>query len=440
LEHSISREEIDTGTAKKKGHYYRGFLLHLHPRKVSAETLRFFLSFGLGGMSATLLLLLFITGVLQILSYDSDATGAYNSINIMYENASLSGWTRNIHYWSGNLLVIIALLHCCRVFLTGAIAGGRRNMNWFIGLLLLGLVLFSNFTGYLLPWDQLAFWAVTIFTSMLGYIPIIGESVVHLLRGGPEIGPTTLANFYAIHTGILPFCFVVVVFYHFWLVRKSGGLVRREGGQKTAPQFVSAVPDLIVREAAVGFILIALVLLFAAVVDAPLAEMANPAMSPNPAKAAWYFLGFQELLMHLHPIYAILVLPSLLFLCILLLPFWREASLPPGLWFGGRRGRRLALWSCLTGSVTTFAAVLFDEAVKTAGTATATDSITRGLLPTIVIFIIYASGYFILTAALRFTKAQTVMAGFIVTLTSVCCLTFIAIWLRGPGMKLMLPF
>lgn len=425
--------------AKTTSHFLTGFLLHIHPKRVAAETLRFPLSFGLGGMSAALLLVLFITGIFQVVSYSPDIGEAYDSVNMMYENASLGGWNRNIHYWSANLLVIVALLHCCRVFLTGAIAGERR-LNWFIGLVLLGLVLFANFSGYLLPWDQLAFWAITIFTSMLGYIPLLGESIVQLLRGGTEIGPATLAIFYAIHTGVLPFCFVIAIFYHFWLVRKAGGLVRRQNNQDTPAVFVPVVPNLIVREAAVAFILIASVLLFAALVDAPLAEMANPAMSPNPAKAAWFFLGFQELLMHMHPSYAIVAVPSLLFLCLVVLPFWQDAILSKGQWFGGSRGNKLAFWSCLTSAAVTFTVVVLDEKIKTTEVDAATDALSRGILPVLATVAFYCASYLVLTRKLQFTRAQAVMAAFIFTATSLCCLTIVAIWLRGPGMKLILPF
>ncbi len=430
---------MNPGPVKSTSHYLRGFLLHIHPKKVALETLRFSLSFGLGGMAATLLLLLFITGIFQIVSYTPEIGSAYDSVKMMYGNASFNGWTRNIHYWSGNLLVIVALLHCCRVFLTGAI-GAARQLNWFIGLVLLGLVLFANFSGYLLPWDQLAFWAVTIFTSMLGYIPFFGESIVELLRGGTEIGSTTLSIFYAIHTGVLPFCFVVTIIYHFWLVRKAGGLVRRQNIQDAPAVFVPAVPNLIVREAAVAFILVAAIVLFAALVDAPLAEMANPSMSPNPAKAAWFFLGFQELLMHMHPTSAIVVLPALLILCLAILPFWQDAVLPAGQWFGDRRGLTLAVWSCLASVVLTFAVVMLDEKIKTTGLDAATDIVSRGILPLLVLVLFYGAGYFLITAKMQFSRAQAVMAGFIFTLTSLSCLTIIAIWLRGPGMKLLLLF
>lgn len=423
-------------TPSKNGNrFVPSFLLHIHPRRVQVETLRFTLSFGLGGMSATLILLLFITGILQILSYSPDIGVAYDSVEAMYTRGNLSGWTRNIHYWSGNLLVVLVTLHCLRVYLTGAASGSRRR-NWYIGLLLLGLVVFANFSGYLLPWDQLAFWAVTIFTNMVGYIPLVGEDIVHLLRGGSEIGPATLTNFYALHTAWLPLCLVCCLIYHFWVIRKNGGLIRRENSTTRSPDSVPVIPHLIVREGAVGLGLVATVLFFAALFDAPLDEMANPGMSPNPAKAAWFFMGLQELLMHLHPIFAICIIPILALCALIFIPCIGETGLPGGYWFGGQRGRRLALQTTFCSVCITFALVILDEVVKNGSEGAATDVITRGVIPVTGLLLLYGSSYYLLTQKLKYTRAEAVMAGFIFSVTAVICLTVTGIWLRGPGMQL----
>ena len=412
------------------------FLLHIHPRRVPLETLRFTLSFGLGGMSATLIVLLFVTGILQLLSYSPEISLAYDSVAAMYGEGNLSGWTRNIHYFSGNLLVILATLHCLRVFLTGAIRAPRRR-NWLIGLRLLGLIFFANFSGYLLPWDQLAFWAVTIFTNMVGYIPLVGEALVQLLRGGSEIGPATLTTFYAIHTAWLPLFMVGLLVYHFWLIRKNGGLIRDEHSKTSPPVTIPAVPHLVAREGAVGLGLIAAILAVAALVDAPLSEIANPGMSPNPAKAAWFFMGLQELLMHLHPIFAICVLPMLVLCCLVVLPFCNSACLPGGQWFGGNRGAGLAIKISIISTIATFAAVLIDELIKNGATDTATDIITRGVIPLALMVVFYVGGYLILTRKLKYSQAEAVMAGFNFSLTGRLCLTITGIWLRGPGMQLL---
>ena len=412
-----------------------GFIFHLHPRKVAAETIRFTLSFGLGGMAATLFLVLAVTGVLQLLSYSSDSTAAYQSIILMYAGSSLAGFVRNVHHWAGNLLVIVALLHLLRVYLTGALGQGRR-LNWLIGCTLFLLVLLANFTGYLLPWDQLAFWAVTIFTNMVTYVPLIGDPLGELLRGSGEVGPATLANFFAIHVGLIPPLLIILLIYHFWLIRKAGGLVRSRKAEANAPM-VPTVPTLISREAAVGFGLCALLFLFSALVDAPLDDIANPGQSPNPAKAAWYFMGLQELLLHLHPVFAICIVPLLMLLLLAMLPFLRQAALEPGIWCGGSRGRWTAASSFLVGLLGVVIWVIVDEFVfKISGSEHfLTPWLSRGIVP--LLSLIFISG--LVYRLLRLRKSppsESVMAVTLLCLGIVCGLTVIGIWFRGPGMAL----
>ena len=143
-------------------------------------------------MSAVLVLILILSGVLLMFAYEPTPERAYGSILRLEREIRFGGFVRGIHHWSANFLVVIVLLHLLRVFYTGAIHGARQ-FNWVIGLGLLLLVLVSNFTGYLLPWDQLSFWAITIVTGMLGYLPVIGEAVIRLARGGTEIGSATRA-------------------------------------------------------------------------------------------------------------------------------------------------------------------------------------------------------------------------------------------------------
>ena len=269
---------------KKPRRSITDLILHLHPRTVPRETLGFTLSWGLGGMAAVLVCLSFLTGILLLLVYQPSVDKAYASILILTREVPFGLWVRNIHHWSANLLVVISLLHLLRIVLTGAFGSGRR-INWIIGLCLFFLLLSANFTGYLLPWDQLAFWAVTICTGMLGYLPLCGTWLQELFRGGPEIGGPTLANFFVLHVAFIPGTFFILLLWHFWLVRRSGGLVRVKRAGDVRIERVPTVPDLIVREAAVGLVLIASVLTLSVFWNAPLAAEANPGMSPNPAKA-----------------------------------------------------------------------------------------------------------------------------------------------------------
>ena len=426
--------------AKRSRSLLSDFLIHIHPRTVPAETIRFSLSFGLGGMAATLLCVLFLTGLFQLLMYAPGIDTAYQSIQLMYTEIPLGGWVRNIHFWAGNLLVIVAFLHFLRVFLTGAIGDGRQ-LNWIVGLVLFFLVLFANFSGYLLPWDQLAYWAVTIFTGMLGYIPFCGMALMQLLRGGNEVGAYTLANFYAIHVGIIPFFFVVFCVWHFWLVRKAGGLVQVDGSDKRENLRVPAVPDLVSREAAVGLGLVGILLLFASVIDAPLAEPANPAMSPNPAKAAWYFLGLQELLMHLHPAIVICVIPALCLAVLVLLPYIDGALLPAGKWFGGNGGSITFIGGLGGGAGVTFAFVFLDDMItRTADfQQSGADFWLRGIIPLLLFVLVLFLLHRLLLKKWNVSRPAVVLilAGIVTGI--ILSLTIIGIWFRGPGMQLVLP-
>jgi len=425
-----------TSKSAHKPSPFSGFILHLHPKKVPLDTVRFSLSFGLGGMAAVLFMILVGTGVMQLLSYAVSIDSAHQSIIDMYRDGVPAGFIRNIHYWAGNLLVIVVLLHLFRVYLTGATDGTRR-LNWLVGICLFLLVLLANFTGYLLPWDQLAFWAVTIFTNMIDYVPLVGSRLSIMLRGGSEVGAATLANFFAIHVALIPACIVVLLVFHFWFVRKAGGLVR--SGENPAVR-VPAVPVLISREAAVGMGLTAVLFLFAAVVDAPLAGLANPGESPNPAKAAWYFLGLQELLLHFHPTFAICIIPALMLGIFMLLPFLPDTSLPAGVWCGGSpRGIAHAAGAFAAGFCGVLPLVVVDDLLlKAVGTEhiQLQSWFSRGILPLAAIIMGYTMIYYLLTRT-GWKRPQATMVLVILTLGIICGLTFVGTWLRGEGMALV---
>jgi quinol-cytochrome oxidoreductase complex cytochrome b subunit len=415
-------------------------ILHLHPQTVPRETLRVTLSWGLGGMAVVLVCLQFLTGVLMLLVYQPSVVKAYESILALTRDVPFGLWVRNIHHWSANLLVGVVLLHLLRVVLTGAF-GPDRRLNWIIGLCLLFLLLSANFTGYLLPWDQLGYWAVTICTSMLGYIPICGAWLQDLLRGGAEIGAPTLENFFVLHVAFIPGSLLLLMFWHFWLVRRAGGLVRIDRDKGSRVERLPAVPGLIIREAAFGLVLVALVLLLAIAWDAPLLAQANPGMSPNPAKAPWYFQGFQELLMHLHPMFAAFVWPLLAGAALLLVPFWRESSLPAGIWFGSQRGRHLAGWTTLASALATVLCILADNWLAGSGATVGMKTfITRGVLPTGFMVAFLAGLYRLLVMKLHYKRAEAVMAGIILVLTALTVCTMIGAWFRGPEMHLVWPW
>ncbi len=200
---------------------------HLHPVKVNRRSLRWTYSFGLGVISAILFLTLTVTGVLLMFYYVPATAVAYATMKDLQTVIPLGQLTRNMHRWAAHLMVLAVILHMVRVFYTGAYKP-PREFNWIVGVVLLLLTLGASFTGYLLPWDQLSYWAITVGTNIAGYAPILGDQARVILLGGDQVGQNTLIRFYALHVIVIPLALVVVISLHLWRVRKDGGLAGQE--------------------------------------------------------------------------------------------------------------------------------------------------------------------------------------------------------------------
>jgi quinol-cytochrome oxidoreductase complex cytochrome b subunit len=198
-------------------------LYHLHPVKVKRHAVKVSYTLCLGGLSFFLFILLTVTGIFLMFFYTPDATRAYTDINGIVSDATLGLMLRNMHRWGAHLMVLSVFLHMARVFYHGAYKA-PREFNWVIGVILLTLTLLLSFTGYLLPWDQLALWAVTVGTNMMGFTPVIGDEVKVVLLGGKVIGSETLLRWYVLHVLFVPFVTVIFMAIHFWRVRKDGGI------------------------------------------------------------------------------------------------------------------------------------------------------------------------------------------------------------------------
>jgi quinol-cytochrome oxidoreductase complex cytochrome b subunit len=393
-------------------------------------------------MSLVLFILLVLTGALLLFAYDPVPGRAYESIEALQNAVPFGKLVRGVHHWSANLLVVIAFLHLLRVFFTGAFTGPRR-FNWVIGVGLLLFVLASNFTGYLMPWDQTAFWAVTICTSMLDYVPLAGPWLQKILRGGPEVGPATLMNFAVLHTTFLPLLFLFLLPFHFWRVRKAGGLVVPRAPEETLEgkgEYVTTIPHLVTREGVTALVLIASVLLFSAFVGAPLGDAANPGMSPNPAKAPWYFLGLQELLLHFHPLFAVFVIPLVFTAALLLLPYSGLSGETAGVWFVSSKGRRVAWHAAMAALLVTPLLVVVDELLSGAGRGGLTSWLGGGLVP----FALVVAGLCLWYLAMRrkggATRNEAVQGVFMFLTVAFVILTVTGIWFRGEGMALRWPW
>ncbi len=437
VESIFPRPIVPRSDADRRRTVLEFLVLHMRPVRLPEKSLRYTHTWGLGGMSLVLLFLLAATGLLLMLVYEPVPERAYESIISLQQDVLFGGLVRNLHHWSANLLVAIALLHLLRVFFTGGYFGPRR-FNWVIGLSLLLAILASNFTGYLLPWDQLAYWAVTICTGMLAYVPWIGDWLQSVARGGSDIGPSTLIIFYTLHTSVIPVSLILLAALHFWRVRKARGVVlpRRFGEPREhKPTMVLTLPHLLMRELAVALTLLAVVMLMATFMNPPLDAAANAGMSPNPAKAPWYFMGFQELQLHFHPLFAVVFIPLLAAAALMLLPYQNTAETGAGIWFVSPVGRRTAALAAGLAAILTPAIVVIDELWLQPGSGVAT-TFGRGIVPTVVIAALVCALIFTLRRKMGSTREETTQAVFVLFGVSFAMLTIIGVWFRGPGMAL----
>jgi quinol-cytochrome oxidoreductase complex cytochrome b subunit len=198
-------------------------LYHLHPVKVKRHGVKLSYTLCLGGLSFFLFILLTITGIFLMFYYTPSAETAYADIEALSTNVAFGSLVRNLHRWGAHLMVLSVFLHMSRVFYHGAYKP-PREFNWVVGVVLLLLTLLLSFSGYLLPWDQLALWAVTVGTNMAGFVPVVGAQVKFALLAGVEVSAATLLRFYVLHVLAFPFILVIFLAVHFWRVRKDGGI------------------------------------------------------------------------------------------------------------------------------------------------------------------------------------------------------------------------
>jgi quinol-cytochrome oxidoreductase complex cytochrome b subunit len=217
---------------------FNNLFLHIHSVKVQRRSLKFKTTFGLGLITLFLFLLLTFTGIWLMFYYYPSATEAYNRMLDLRSSVQFGFAMRNVHKWSAELMVFFVVTHMARVFFTGAYKP-PREFNWVVGVILLLLTLGLSFTGYLLPWDQLAFWAITVGTSIAGYAPVLGEPIRQLMLGGDIVGQEALLRFYVLHIMILPGIMIILIAVHFWRIRKDGGLAHPDENEIQESEKVS---------------------------------------------------------------------------------------------------------------------------------------------------------------------------------------------------------
>jgi quinol-cytochrome oxidoreductase complex cytochrome b subunit len=220
---SIFRTGVPRSNLDRSLVVFNSLFLHIHPVKVREKAIRLTYTFYLGMISFWLFVILTITGILLMLYYHPSVPQAYYDMKDLGFVVSSGKFLRNLHRWSAHAMVLTVFLHMLRVFYAGAYKP-PREFNWVIGVVLLILTLLLSFTGYLLPWDQLSIWAVTVGTNMARATPLLGEKMRFLLLGGNTVGENALVRFYVLHCVIFPLILSVLIGLHFWRIRKDGGL------------------------------------------------------------------------------------------------------------------------------------------------------------------------------------------------------------------------
>jgi quinol-cytochrome oxidoreductase complex cytochrome b subunit len=315
------------------------FLLHVHPDRVRARTLAATTTLGLGVVSMALLAVLLITGVVLMFWYVPQPGAAYDRmIDLSGGAVPLGGLVRDLHRLASDALVVVAVLHMARVYLTGALDRPRR-INWLVGVGLLLLVVATAFTGYLLPWDREAYWAATVGGELIGLLPGAGAWMRDLLWGADRVGEDTLLRAFALHVAALPLVGALLMGYHLWRIRRAGGLARPrlDAGDGTE-ELVPARPDATSRELALALATVAVLLVAAMACDAPLGLPGDPPRAIDPAKAPWFLLWVQELVSASATVGG--AVPLVLLALLAVAPWLEKRQDLAGRWFpAGRRGR-----------------------------------------------------------------------------------------------------
>jgi quinol-cytochrome oxidoreductase complex cytochrome b subunit len=351
----------------------KNFFLHFHSVKIHLYSLKPGFTLGLGVINVALFLILLFSGILLLFYYKPSLQSSYSSIIDINNIVSGGRYLRNMHRWAAHGLVFTAMLHMARAFYTAAYRGGQR-LTWHLGIGLLLVTLFASFSGYLLTWDQLGFWAVTIASNILGSTRELtdllhittffdpGLILKNLFLGGNDVGQQALTRFFMFHIVLLPIVFVLLMALHFWRIRKNDGLnlpdnadqlalsgiFYRNAGKSntTADLRLLSWPLALYAEIAVFMIILAVLSAFAFLIDAPLKEMANAALPENPAKAPWYFLGVQELVSY-SAFGGGLLLPVLVIAFLFAVPYLDVQQVNTGIWFTDKGGRKVSLTAAL---------------------------------------------------------------------------------------------
>jgi quinol-cytochrome oxidoreductase complex cytochrome b subunit len=310
------------------------FFHHLHPPTIPAAQARLRYTLGAGGLAVYLTLVVGFSGMLEMFYYVPTPAEAPLSIQQITFLVPFGWLVRNLHYWSAQLLVLVAGAHLLRVAFTGAYAPPRR-FNYLLGLALFVLILFLDFSGYVLRWDASIRWALVAGTNLVAGFPWIGPWLYGALVGGGQPGPATLTRFFNWHIFGLALAMVVVGIWHAFRVRRDGGIAVPPPEMRRDPRRITRF-ELARREGVAALLATAILLLMATFLPAPLAApIQNGNMLSAEASAPWFFLWVQQLLKWGNPFFFGVVVPFLILLLLASLPYIFPAPRPEhlGRWF-----------------------------------------------------------------------------------------------------------
>ena len=464
---SIFRSGSGDSNLRRSLFVQQNVFLHLFSIKARKRVLEFSATWYLGALTFGTFLILVITGILLMLYYHPSVPQAYADMKDLQYVVSSGVFLRNLHRWSAHAMVFLVFAHMFKVFYRGAYRT-PREFNWIIGVVLLLVTLLLSYTGYLLPWDQLAYWAVTVGSNIASAVPLMGAKIRFLMLGGTAVNANALLRFYVLHCVILP---VTRSPLHRRALladpQRRRNLSRRIGfggeqqmsdpkdfvavvdsdarktprriafiTKRSSPQVhvkdedrVMTYPEVFFR-AAVAIEVMAVALVVVALLwDAPLEGLADPMHTPNPAKAPWYFLGLQEMLHYFPPVVAGVLVPGLVVMALIVIPYFKINVEAEGLWLRDK-AKRLRIFGIVVVLFCIFLAV-FDVWVA--------------LVPTLIV-----AGFMLLAAQTDPQTAQGfrrwlvrkplsfwVMTWFLFELV---VLTAIGTFFRGPGWSWVLPW
>lgn len=305
------------------------FIAHIRPKYYQKASTFFTHTFRFGYMSTLMFFVEIITGLILMIYYVPSPAEAYGSILDLQSNVMFGALMRDMHRFGAELMVVFVWLHLFRTYFTGSYKG-ERSFTWLTGVFLLLVTVFLSFSGYLLPWDQLAYWAVTIGTSMAEKGPM-GNEVNLLVRGAPDIGAGALLRFYLAHVILLPLAGILILSIHYYKVSREHGISLPAYVEETdlpkaevkeLKRRIDFIPDLFTHEIFLACVSIFLLIVYTAYFyNAPLETHANPLATPLDTKAPWYFWWVQGMLKLGDPTLMGVILPGVFVVVLMAIPY-----------------------------------------------------------------------------------------------------------------------